>query len=70
VQTQPITPQLLLQGLATIKNETLGGLIPPTSYPAVGQTHAENLCYYSLRFNGDGSVTAPDRSTYKCLPPP
>jgi ABC-type branched-subunit amino acid transport system substrate-binding protein len=70
VQAQPISPQLLLQGLATVKNETLGGLIPPTSYPAVGQTHAENLCYYSLRFNGDGSVSAPDRSTYKCLPPP
>jgi ABC-type branched-subunit amino acid transport system substrate-binding protein len=68
-QGVPLTKEMLLQGLATVKNETLNGLIPPTTYPATGQTHFENLCYYGLKFNPDGTMTAIAGSNYQCIPP-
>lgn len=65
-QTQPLTRELILQGLGMIDAETLAGLIPPTTYVA-GQPQAENLCWYSMTFSADGTFSAPNGSEYECL---
>jgi ABC-type branched-subunit amino acid transport system substrate-binding protein len=51
------TPAQFIQGLNTIQNETLGGIIPPTSYSPSGPTVAQ--CAYLLQVKG-GKFTAPN----------
>jgi branched-chain amino acid transport system substrate-binding protein len=65
-QQQPVTKQMVLSALAQVKNETLGGLIPPTSY-AAGQPSPENFCFYPMQFGQNGAFTAPNGSQYQCI---
>jgi ABC-type branched-subunit amino acid transport system substrate-binding protein len=69
-RTETITPALVLEGLSRIKNETLGGLIPPTTYSAGGGSHTpspEDLCYYPILFGHTGAFSAPQGNKYLCF---
>ena len=60
-QTKTITPAMIAQGLSKIRNETLGGLIPPTTYGMAGGSRSpspEILCYYPIVFQHDGRFAA------------
>lgn len=64
---EPVTPQLVLAGLGTIKRETLGGLIGPITFTP-GQQHAtSNRCVFYQYLGLDG-WTAPRGSKPVCLP--
>jgi branched-chain amino acid transport system substrate-binding protein len=60
----PITTAVILKGLANVKNETLGGLIPPTSYPA-GQQPVLSHCYGILQIK-NSTFIAPHGSQLFC----
>jgi branched-chain amino acid transport system substrate-binding protein len=65
-RTAPLTRELIYKGLGLVKNETLGGLIPPTTY-TFGQTHApENFCYAPMAFDKRGFY-APRGTTFSCI---
>jgi branched-chain amino acid transport system substrate-binding protein len=69
-RTEDITPALVMKGLSRIKNETLGGLIPPTTYGAGGGSSSpspEILCYYPMLFGHNGEFTAPEGNKYLCF---
>jgi ABC-type branched-subunit amino acid transport system substrate-binding protein len=69
-RTETITPALVTQGLARIHNETLGGLIPATSYGPGGGSRTpspEILCYYPILFGHNGQFTAPDGNRDLCF---
>jgi branched-chain amino acid transport system substrate-binding protein len=69
-RTEDITPALVMKGLSRIKNETLGGLIPPTTYGAGGGSASpspEILCYYPMLFGHNGEFTAPQGNKYLCF---
>jgi ABC-type branched-subunit amino acid transport system substrate-binding protein len=69
-QTEDITPALVMKGLSRIKSETLGGLIPPTTYGAGGGSRSpspEILCYYPMLFGHNGEFTAPEGNKYLCF---
>lgn len=65
-QTRVLTKQDIFDGAAKIKNETLEGLIPPTTYKAQGP-QAENLCYFGIAFGADGKFTAPKGLKPTCI---
>jgi branched-chain amino acid transport system substrate-binding protein len=61
-----ITKELVMKGLGTINNETLGGLVPPITF-APGQPNAPiGQCYYEM-FLADGTWTSPNGSQFKCV---
>lgn len=66
-RTQTITTEMIFKGLASIKNETLGGLIPPVTFKA-GQPHAPSQpCFYAVKLDASG-WTAPFGSKASCQP--
>ncbi|HZE65185.1 MAG TPA: ABC transporter substrate-binding protein, partial [Sporichthyaceae bacterium] len=66
VHNVPLTRALIFKGLGLVKKETLGGLIPPTTYTA-GQPHAsENFCYAPMAFDKRGFY-APQGTTFNCI---
>jgi ABC-type branched-subunit amino acid transport system substrate-binding protein len=56
-QARPLTKDDIFTGAGKIKKETLNGIIPPTTYKAVGP-QAENLCYFPIEFRSDGTFRA------------
>jgi ABC-type branched-subunit amino acid transport system substrate-binding protein len=66
VRDVPLTRELIFKGLGLVKNETLGGLIPPTSYTA-GEPHSpENFCYSPMAFDRRGFY-APRGTSFNCI---
>lgn len=66
-RTQAITTEMIYQGLGNIKNETLGGLIPPVTFKA-GQPHAPSQpCFYAVKLDASG-WSAPFGSKATCQP--
>jgi branched-chain amino acid transport system substrate-binding protein len=65
-QTRPLTKDDFFQGAALIKGETLGGLIPPTTWNATGP-QPENPCYFGEQFTNQGALIAPHKSSYDCI---
>jgi branched-chain amino acid transport system substrate-binding protein len=65
-QTRVLTRQDIFAGAAKIKNETLQGLIPPTTYKPVGP-QAENPCYFGIRFTPNGTFEAPKGLKIACI---
>jgi ABC-type branched-subunit amino acid transport system substrate-binding protein len=65
-RSAPLTRALIYHGLGLVKSETLGGLIPPTTFTA-GQAHApENFCYAPMAFDRRGFY-APRGTTFSCI---
>ena len=62
----PLTRELIIKGLGMVKNETLGGLIPPTSYKAGQQKATENMCFAAVAFDRRGFY-APRGSKFDCI---
>lgn len=58
------TSQDILDGLWTVKNETLGGLTPPVTF-VKGQPTPPIACYYLIELK-DGRWAAPTGDTYAC----
>jgi branched-chain amino acid transport system substrate-binding protein len=65
-QTRPLTKDDIFAGAAKIKNETLQGLIPATTYKAVGPQD-NNPCYFGIRFRADGTFEAPKGLKTTCI---
>jgi branched-chain amino acid transport system substrate-binding protein len=65
-RTQPITTALIKKGLSMIHNETLGGLVAPTSFSTSGGPNPKNMCYFPATF-GAGGVYRSLISGYQCL---
>jgi ABC-type branched-subunit amino acid transport system substrate-binding protein len=66
VRDIPLTRELIFKGLGLVKNETLGGLIPPTTYTA-GEAHSpENFCYSPMAFDRRGFY-APRGTSFSCI---
>jgi branched-chain amino acid transport system substrate-binding protein len=68
VSTEPPTRQAILQGLASLERETLGGLVPPITFPD-GDRDRVNLCVVPLRF--EGGLFRPlgdDDTNFACAP--
>ncbi|WP_156869970.1 ABC transporter substrate-binding protein [Sporichthya polymorpha] len=62
----PLTRDLILQGLGKVKKETLGGLIPATTY-TLNQPHAqENFCFAAMGFDSRGFF-APAGARFDCI---
>ncbi|GAA0615955.1 hypothetical protein GCM10009547_17450 [Sporichthya brevicatena] len=66
VHEVPLTRDHIMQGLGKIKKETLGGLIPATSYTYNQKQAAENLCYAAMAFDHRG-FHAPQGSKFDCI---
>ncbi|MGQ0466580.1 MAG: ABC transporter substrate-binding protein [Sporichthyaceae bacterium] len=62
----PLTRELVIKGLGMVKNETLGGLIPATTYTAGQAKATENLCYSAVAFDRRGFY-APRASKFDCI---
>ncbi|MGH9036900.1 MAG: ABC transporter substrate-binding protein, partial [Acidimicrobiia bacterium] len=63
----PATPAGFLDALHALKGETLGGLMPPTTYEA-GQGHARtNLCIIPVTVR-DGKFVAQHGDEFTCAP--
>ena len=63
----PLTVSSLEAALGKVKNETLGALIPPTSFDA-GKPAPVNLCYFKESIQ-NGKFVAPDgRTSTSCAP--
>jgi ABC-type branched-subunit amino acid transport system substrate-binding protein len=65
-QTKPLTKEAILAATGNISNETLGGLIPATSYRATGP-QKENPCYFGIQFQPDGTFKAPNGLKPSCI---
>jgi len=65
-QTRPLTKEDIFTGAGKINKETLDGIIPATTYKAVGP-QAENLCYFGIQFGSDGVFRAPKGLKPTCL---
>lgn len=63
IGAQP-TSEDLLNGLWTIRNETLDGLTPPLAYVKNGPTPPIN-CYFLIEMKG-GKWTSPSGDTHEC----
>ncbi|MBA3741475.1 ABC transporter substrate-binding protein [Sporichthya sp.] len=64
-RTGPVATALVLQGLYSLKNETLNGLSPGVTFRA-GQGAAKQNCYYTILLNSSG-FTAPNGSKKDCF---
>jgi branched-chain amino acid transport system substrate-binding protein len=60
-----VTPDVIKQGLYSLKNETLGGLTPPLTFTK-GKPNLVN-CYFDIEVK-DGAVTAPQGLKTTCAP--
>jgi branched-chain amino acid transport system substrate-binding protein len=60
----PITTAMVKQGLYLLKNETLGGLVPPLTY-INGQPSPVSTCYTALLLTTSG-LSAPNGSKFSC----
>jgi ABC-type branched-subunit amino acid transport system substrate-binding protein len=67
VQSGPLTRDLIHKGLGLVKNETLGGLIPPTSYTFGQAQAAENFCFAPMAFGSPGRFSAPQGTRFSCI---
>jgi ABC-type branched-subunit amino acid transport system substrate-binding protein len=65
-QTRALTKEDIFTGAGKIKNETLDGIIPATTYRATGP-QPENLCYFGIAFGSDGIFRAPKGLKPTCL---
>jgi branched-chain amino acid transport system substrate-binding protein len=65
----PVTSDMLLRGLGEIHDETLGGLIPPTTYAPNQQQAKVNTCFVLAGISGGKWVT-PEGSRYHCAAHP
>jgi ABC-type branched-subunit amino acid transport system substrate-binding protein len=65
-QTKPLTKEAILAATGNISNETLGGLIPATSYKATGPQQ-ENPCYFGIAFSPDGTFKATNGLKPSCI---
>jgi branched-chain amino acid transport system substrate-binding protein len=62
-----VTPADIMEGLYGLRDETLGGLIPPTTYKR-GVAHKDaNLCAIPIVI-GDGRFDFPKGPEFKCAP--
>lgn len=66
VQTRALTKADILDGLDKIKNETLDGIITPTTYKT-GAPQAENLCYFGIEFTAQGIFRPTNGLTKGCI---
>jgi hypothetical protein len=65
---EPPTRQAILQGLASLERETLGGLVPPITFPD-GDRDRVNLCVVPLRFErGQFRPLGGDDTNFACAP--
>ncbi len=65
-QTQPLTRELILKGLGMVKKETLGGLIPPTTYSPNQPKAQENFCFAPMAYDSRGFY-APAGTKFDCI---
>jgi branched-chain amino acid transport system substrate-binding protein len=63
-KTSPLTTALIRTGLAKIRNETLDGMVAPTTFSATSGNNPKNMCYFPVIF--DGTFTAANKG-YQCL---
>lgn len=64
-RTQALTSARVMDGVWSLKNETLGGLAPPLTYPKGKPTPAVN-CFYAFKMSG-GAFSAPFGNKVQCL---
>ena len=62
----PLTRDLILKGLGMVKKETLGGLIPATTYTPNQPKAAENFCFAAMGFDSRGFF-APAGARFDCV---
>jgi len=65
-QTQPLTRELILKGLGMVKQETLGGLIPATTYSPNQPKAQENFCFAPMAYDSRGFY-APAGTKFDCI---
>jgi ABC-type branched-subunit amino acid transport system substrate-binding protein len=65
-QSRALTMADFFNGAAKIHDETLGGLVPPTTYKT-GAPQAENPCYFGIQFGHNGTFTAPGGNKPACI---
>jgi branched-chain amino acid transport system substrate-binding protein len=51
----PITTAMIKKGLEMIRNETLGGLVAPTTFSASNGPNPHNVCYFPATFGASGA---------------
>ena len=66
VHDVPLTRELILKGLGMVKKETLGGLIPATTYTPNQPKAAENFCFAAMGFDTRGFF-APAGARFDCI---
>ncbi len=66
VRDVPLSRDLILKGLGMVKNETLGGLIPATSYKFAQPKATENVCFSAVAFDRRGFY-APRGTKFDCI---
>jgi len=59
------TTQKVIDSLYALKGETLGGLIPPVTFPRGKDRSRVNLCGVPLQFDGD-KIRAPLGNSFRC----
>ena len=62
----PLTRELILKGLGMVKKETLGGLIPATTYSPNQPKAAENFCFAPMAYDSRGFY-APAGARFDCI---
>ncbi len=62
----PLTRELILKGLGMVKKETLGGLIPATSYSPNQAQAQENFCFAPMAYDSRGFY-APAGTRFDCV---
>lgn len=61
------TTQKVIDSLYALKGETLGGLIPPITFPRGADRTRVNLCGVPLQFDGQ-KIKAPLGNVFRCAP--
>jgi branched-chain amino acid transport system substrate-binding protein len=65
---EPSTRSAIFEGLRSLDNETLGGLVPPITFPD-GERNRVNLCVVPLRFErGLFRPLGNDDANFRCAP--
>jgi branched-chain amino acid transport system substrate-binding protein len=68
LEPEPPARTAIFEGLRSLNNETLGGLVPPISFPD-GDRNRVNLCIVPLRFEqGIFRPLGNDDANFKCAP--
>ena len=63
----PITSVMVREGLAMVKNETLGGLVKPNSFSPTQGVNPPNPCYFAFVFSPPGKEGQWARATDGCM---